>query len=161
LASQTDSDAFGVVDQLLRQQIEAIHRQCQAELQQADLHAKVHAVLRSMVRHWAGLVTFVDHPKLDLDNNQSERSLRPAVVGRKNYYGSGSQTSAELAATMMSLFATLDAWRINPRQWLTEYLHACAIAGGRPPQDCSDFIPWRMDETRLATLREGYQPRAS
>ena len=97
---------------------------------------------------------------MDLDNNKSERSLRPAVVGRKNYYGSGSQTSAQLAATMMSLFATLDTWRINPRQWLTEYMQACAIAGGRPPDNCSDFIAWQMGPTRLATLRQGYQPRA-
>ncbi|MCD8504655.1 MAG: IS66 family transposase [Burkholderiaceae bacterium] len=161
LSSTPDSDAFGVIDQLLRQQVQAIHGQCQAELSQEDLHAKAHAVLRSMTRHWSGLVTFVDYPKLDLDNNKSERSLRPAVVGRKNYYGSGSQTSAQLAATMMSLFATLDAWRINPRRWLTEYLQACAVAGGQPPDDCGDFIPWQMDETRLATLREGYQPRAS
>ncbi len=36
-----------------------------------------------------------------------------------------------------------------------------AIAGGQPPDDCRDFIPWQMGETRLATLREGYQPRAS
>lgn len=161
MASQPDSAAFGLIDQLLRHQIEGIRGCCQAQLQQEDLPAKVHAVLRSMVRHWAGLVTFVDHPKLDLDNNQSERSLRPAVVGRKNYYGSGSQTSAQLAATMMSLFATLEAWRIHPRRWLTEYLHACAIAGGQPPDDCRDFIPWQIGEIRLATLREGYQPRTS
>lgn len=160
LASQPDSAAFGVIDQLLRQQIEGIHGQCQAQLRQDDLHAKSQAVLRSMIRHWSGLVTFVDHPKMDLDNNKSERSLRPAVVGRKNYYGSGSQTSAQLAATMMSLFATLDTWRINPRQWLTEYMQACAIAGGRPPDNCSDFIAWQMGPTRLATLRQGYQPRA-
>ena len=161
LASQPDSAAFGVIDQLLRHQIEGVHVHCQAELQQDDLHAKAQAVLRSMIRHWSGLVTFVDHPKIDLDNNRSERSLRPAVVGRKNYYGSGSQTSAQLAATMMSLFATLDTWRINPRQWLTEYLQACAIAGRQPPVDCSSFIPWQMDGPRLATLREVYQPKTS
>ena len=71
MASQSDDAAFGVIDQLLRLQIEGIHRQCQAELQQEDLHAKVHAVLRSMMRHWSGLVTFLDHPKIDLDNNQA------------------------------------------------------------------------------------------
>ncbi|HEY7804755.1 MAG TPA: IS66 family transposase [Orrella sp.] len=161
MASQSDDAAFGVIDQLLRQQIEGIHGQCQAELQQEDLHDKAHAALRSMIRHWSGLVTFLDHPKIDLDNNQAERELRPAVVGRKSYYGSGSLTSAELAATMMSLFATLDTWRINPRRWLNEYLQACAVAGGQPPDDCSNFIPWQMAEARLATLREGYQPRAS
>ena len=161
LAMPTKDESFDLIAGLLDQHLDGIKKQCKVELEQPDLRAKAHDVLNSMTRHWAGLVTFVDYPKLDLDNNKSERSLRPAVVGRKNYYGSGSQTSAQLAATMMSLFATLDAWRINPRQWLTEYLQACAVAGGQPPDDCGDFIPWQMAEIRLATLREGYQPRAS
>lgn len=161
LAMPTKDGSFDLIAGLLDQHLDGIKKQCKVELEQPDLRVKAHDVLNSMTRHWAGLVTFVDYPKIDLDNNKSERSLRPAVVGRKNYYGSGSQTSAQLAATMMSLFATLDAWRINPRQWLTEYLLACAVAGGQPPDDCGDFIPWQMAETRLATLREGYQPRAS
>jgi len=160
LAPEPGSDAFGMIDRLLRDQLGGMHRQCQAQLQQHDLHAKAHYVLKSMTRHWPGLLTFVDHPTIDLDNNQSERCLRPAVVGRKNYYGSGSQTSAKLAATMLSLFTTLDTWRINPRRWLTEYLNACAMAGGQPPANCATFIPWQMDPARLATLRDGYQPRA-
>ena len=154
LALEPTSDAFVLIDQLLRDQLDGLYKHCQAQLRQNDLHAKAHAVLRSMVRHWPGLMTFIEHPKIDLDNNQSERSLRPAVVGRKNYYGSGSQASAQLAATMLSLFTTLGAWHINPRQWLTEYLHACALAGRQPPANCSPFIPWQMDETRLATLRQ-------
>ena len=80
------------------------------------------------------------------------------MVGRKNYYGSGSQTSAQLTATMLSLLTTLQTWRINPRQWLTEYLHACAHEGGKPPSDCTPYIPWQMREERLATLRQGGQP---
>ena len=154
LIGEPDSDTFALMDHLLRHQLNGIYELCQAQLQQSDLHPKAHAVLQSLVRHWQGLKTFIEHPGIELDNNRSERSLRPAVVGRKNYYGSGSQTSAQLVATMLSLFTTLEAWRINPRQWLTEYLQACAHEGGKPPSDCSPFIPWQMSEERLATLRQ-------
>lgn len=154
LASEHKSGAFALIDKLLRDQLNGLYDHCQAQLQQSDLHTKARAVLESVNRHWHGLVTFIEHPKLELDNNQSERSLRPAVVGRKNYYGSGSQISAQLAATMMSLFTTIETWRINPRQWLTEYLHACALSGGQPPKDCTPFIPWQMGKTRLATLQQ-------
>ena len=154
LATEPRSDTFALMDQLLRQQLDGLHQHCQAQLQQDDLHPKAHDVLQSVMRHWQGLTTFIEHPKIDLDNNQSERSLRPAVVGRKNYYGSGSQTSAKLAAAMLSLFTTLDSWHINVRQWLMEYLQACANGSGQPPADCSPFIPWQMNEARLATLRQ-------
>lgn len=62
---------------------------------------------------------------------------------------------------MLSLFTTLDLWRINPRQWLTEYLHACALAGGQPPIDCTPFIPWQMDAARLAGLRQSNPLKAA
>ena len=76
------------------------------------------------------------------------------VVGRKNFYGSGSQWSGELAAMMMSLLMTLRLWKINARTWLTSYLQACAEAGGRAPDNVGSFVPWQMDAPRLAMMRQ-------
>ena len=88
-------------------------------------------VLESLGNHWTGLTVFVEHPEVPMDNNTAERSERGPVVGRKNYYGSGSLWSGRLAAMMFSLFQTLCLWGLNPRLWLTAYLEACAQAGGR------------------------------
>ena len=77
-----------------------------------------------------------------MDNNTAERSERGPVVGRKNYYGSGSLWSGRLAAMMFSLFQTLCLWGLNPRLWLTAYLEACAQAGGRAVEDVDRFLPW-------------------
>jgi transposase len=106
-----------------------------------------------MRAYWPGLVLFLNHPWLDLDNNASERALRPAVVGRKNFYGSGSPWSGQLAATMMSLLNTVKMWGLNPRLWLASYLQACAQAGGRAPDDWARFVPWQMDVWQLAAMR--------
>lgn len=54
---------------------------------------------------------------------------------------------------MFSLLMTMKRWQINPRTWLSEYLHACAAAGNRAPADLRDYLPWTMDEARLAHLR--------
>ena len=107
-------------------------------------------LLESMQRHWQGLREFVRHRKVPPDNNAAERALRPAVVARKNFYGSGSEWSGQLAAMMFSLLMTMKCWRINPRTWLSEYLHACAAAGNRAPADFNSFLPWTMDTARLA-----------
>ncbi len=66
-----------------------------------------------------------------MDNNHTERTQRGPVVGRNNYYGSGALSSGKSAAMLFSLFATLKLHAINPRQWLTACLQACAAA--RPP----------------------------
>ena len=84
--------------------------------------------------HWPGL-TRVPGPSLagPWTTMPSERALRPAVVARKNFYGSGSQWSGQLAATMYSLLMTLRLWELNPRTWLSAYLQACASIGSRAP----------------------------
>jgi len=66
------------------------------------------------------------------------------VVGRKNYYGSGSVWSGELAAILFSLFQTLCSWGINPRTWLTAYLSQCAEAGGQAPPQPAALLPWNL-----------------
>ena len=47
---------------------------------------------------------------------------------------------------LFSLFQTLALSNINPRVWLTEYLQACARAGGQAPKDVGPFLPWQMPE---------------
>lgn len=131
-SADQDSVEFMLTDARVRALIDAMQARCQAELAWLALAPAIGRVLRSMQKHWPDLITFLDHPEIDLDNNAAERAIRPAVVGRKNYYGSGSQVSGQLAAMMLSLFGTLDLWQINPHTWLTDYLQACAQAGGGP-----------------------------
>jgi transposase len=96
---------------------------------------------------------FVEQPWLAMDNNTAERALRPAVVGRKNFYGSGSQWSGQLSATMYSVLMTAKLWGLNARTWLSAYLHACAEGGNRAPSELSAFLPWAMDAGRLKAMR--------
>ena len=116
-------------------------------------------MLQSLLEHWPGLSRFLDHPEVPLDNNRAENTLRTPVTGRKNYYGSGSLWSAQLAATAFSVLQTLGLWGLNTRHWLTLYLNACADNGGQPPRDLDPFLPWRMEEPRRAQLSRPYPCR--
>ena len=106
-------------------------------------------ILTSLKNHWKGLSVFVEHPAVPMDNNHAEKSIRNPVTGRKNFYGSGSLWSSQLAAIMFSIFQTLVLWRINCNHWLRAYLTACAENHGKAPKDLSYFLPWKMDEDRL------------
>ncbi len=110
-------------------------------------------LMQSMQRHWGGLREFSRHNAVPPDNNSAERALRGPVVGRKNFYGSGSEWSGQLAAMMFSLLATLRSWQINPRTWLSDYLTACAAAGNRAPRNLKPYLPWSMEAARLAQMR--------
>jgi transposase len=139
-----ETPRFTACDQELRRDVEAMARQRDQELADPGLHPARGKVLESLREHWSGLTVFVDHPEVPMDNNTAERSERGPVVGRKNYYGSGSTWSGELAAMLFSLFQTLALWKLNPRAWLTAYLESCAEAGGRAPSKPESLLPWNL-----------------
>jgi transposase len=113
-------------------------------------------VLTSVKKHWHGLTVFVEHPEVPMDNNNGEQSIRNPVTGRKNFYGSGSLWSSELAAMMFSIFQTLVLCGLNCHHWLRLYLTACAENNGKPPEDLSPFLPWKMDKERRQQLAKPY-----
>ena len=138
---------------ILEQAVQQMATDCSLGVANHELFPPAAKVLQSMTAHWAGLTVFVACPWVDIDNNQAERSMRSPVVGRKNFNGSGCEASAELAATMYSVFATMKLWGLNLRTWLTTYLQACADNGNAPPANIDIFLPWQMDAKRLAKMR--------
>ena len=136
----------------LQSHLRQMHARYEAHLHEPDLHRAKHKVLDSLRNHWDGLTVFVERPEVAMDNNTAERVLRTPVVGRKNYYGSGSVWSAHLAAMMLSVLQTVVLWDLNPHHWLSAFLQACADHGGKSPTDLSAFLPWKMTPERRAEL---------
>ena len=136
----------------LESKLSQMQARCEAHLQEPDLHLVQHKVLSSLYNHWDGLTVFVKRPEVAMDNNTAERMLRNPVVGRKNYYGSGSVWSAHLAAMMFSVIQTVLLWGLNPHHWLSAFLQACAEHGGQSPTDLSAFLPWQMTPERREEL---------
>jgi len=146
------SAAFAERHRDLETHLSQMQARCEAHLLDPDLHLVKKKVLSSLHNHWDGLTVFVERPEVAMDNNTAERILRNPVVGRKNYYGSGSVWSAHLAARMFSVLQTVLLWGLNPHHWLSVFLQACADNGGRCPTDLRAFLPWHMTPERREEL---------
>jgi len=154
LAAQKDTAAFGEADGRLRQAVAEMKTQMETELARGDLATPCRKALESLHEHWDGLTRFVDDPRIPMDNNASERRARGPAVARKNFYGSGSLWSGQLAAALFSILATLSLWKLNPRNWLTWYFEHCAAAGGQVPKEIGPFLPWNLDAGKRSELGE-------
>lgn len=148
------SSAFVERQRDLETKLSRMQESCESHLQEPDLHLAKQKVLSSLHNHWDGLTVFVTRPEVAMDNNTAERILRNPVVGRKNYYGSGSVWSAHLAAMMFSVLQTVLLWGLNPHHWLRAFLQACADNGGQSPADLSAFVPWQMSAERREELSQ-------
>jgi transposase len=153
LELREDSEGFEQRDQDLRVAVAAMAAQAEQELKEPELHPARRKALESLGEHWTGLTVFVEHPEVPMDNNTAERAERGPVVGRKNYYGSGSVWAGRLAAMLFSLFGTLARWQLNPRAWLTWYLTACAKAGGKVPAELASYLPWNLSAEQREQLQ--------
>jgi len=158
LSCEGQASEFARREAALREAIDAMRRQATDELAQPKLREPCRKALASLLDHWAGLTLFVDDPKIPMDNNASERTVRGPAMGRKNYFGSGSLWSVCLTAAMFSIVATLKQWNISPRCWLSWYLVSCAAAGSRAPEDIERFLPWNLTAKHRAELTSPAAP---
>lgn len=90
-------------------------------------------LVKRLRRHRHDLFTFLDQPGVPFENNLAERSIRPAVIIRKNSYGNRSDQGADVQAILMSIFFTLKKRGHNPVRAMHEALTTYLTTGSLPP----------------------------
>ncbi len=76
------------------------------------------------LNQWPALVLYTTDGALEIDNNRSERTLRPCAIGRKNWMFFGSDRGGETAAICMSIIASAKRHCIEPVAYVTALLTA-------------------------------------
>jgi transposase len=71
---------------------------------------------------WRPLMLFLTDPHLPIDNNASERALRVAALGRKNFLFVGTDEAGENLAGLYSLISTCEVNGVNPVSYLADVL---------------------------------------
>lgn len=142
LLCEADSKAQQQAHEALFDTLSKILARINEHLANPKLHPELRSALKGIRTDWDGLYAFFDQPAIPTHNNPAEQALRGPVVGRNGYYGSGSKSSAELAAAMFSLNATLKLNNLSLEGFLSEYLQACAANGGKPPDNPASYLPW-------------------
>jgi transposase len=69
---------------------------------------------------WPGLVAFLEHATIPIDNNATERALRGIALGRKNHYGSRSERGTRVAALCYTLLESAKLAGLEPAAYLAE-----------------------------------------
>lgn len=143
-AAETGSTAHAEASQAFDQALTTMDTARREQAGLYSLHPAARKVLATLDWEWDGLVRHRDFPDIDLDNNSAERALRTPVIGRKNSYGSHAEWAAHLAARVWTITATAERNHHEPLAYLTEYLNACATAGGKAPEGpaLDRFLPW-------------------
>jgi hypothetical protein len=80
------------------------------------------------LNQWEALLLYASDGRLEIDNNSSERTLRPCAVGRKNWMFFGTDRGGETAAILMSILASAKRHGIEPFEYVRQLLVALSSA---------------------------------
>jgi transposase len=76
------------------------------------------------LKYWPQLTAFLKDLSLPLTNNDAERGLRHAVMGRKNFGGSKTINGADLAASIYTVIESAKRVGLEPREYLKYLIEA-------------------------------------
>ena len=87
-------------------------------LPKSPMGAAVHYALAQ----WDALKVYVTDGRLEIDNNRSERAMKPVAVGRKNWLFVLTEAGGKTASIMMSLILSAEAAGVNVKLYLRDVL---------------------------------------
>jgi transposase len=132
-----DAIRLGKRDDISAQEFASRRARLDARLQELidtpweDSQAK--RLIKRLRRHQHQLFMFLDQPDVPFDNNHGERSIRPAVIMRKNSYCNRSPQGAKTQAILMSVYRTLKQRGLDPIATVAQALSEYIKTGKLPP----------------------------
>jgi transposase len=117
------------------------------ELLLVNLHAVLPGSLLGKALHhlssqWTKLAAYTEDGRCPIDNNACENSIRPFVVGRRNWLFADTLAGANASANLYSLLETCRANGIDGYAYLRALLVAIPLA--KTVEDFDALLPWNI-----------------
>ena len=100
------------------------------------------SALTYVFKQRASLETFYLDGRLEISNNRAERSIRPFVIGRKNWLFSCSPKGAEASAIIYSIIETAKENSLKPFEYLSYIFEKMPNI---PEEEYHTLLPWSED----------------
>lgn len=93
-------------------------------------------------KQWNKLTAFLQDGRLELDNNRSERSIKPFVIGRKNWLFANTPRGARASAVIYSIVETAKENDLNPFQYLSYLFEEMPSSDIADHEVLDRLLPW-------------------
>lgn len=93
---------------------------------------------------WPRLVGYLADGNYPIDNNRAENSIRPFVIGRKNWLFSQSQKGATSSANLYSLIETAKLNGLEPYAYLKQVF--TKLPNAETLEDVDALLPWHFKD---------------
>ena len=106
------------------------------------------------LNQWSKLIAFLSDGNLEIDNNRAERSIKPFVLGRKNWLFANTPAGATSSAIAYSIVETARENGLIPAAYLTFLFEKLPNIDRADPEAIARLLPWSThlpDNCRMPT----------
>ena len=106
--------------------------------------AKLTKALTYLNNQWPKLIRYTDNGAWPIDNNLAENSIRPFVIGRKNWLFAATVDGAKASANLYSLVETAIANNVEPAAYLKTVF--TLLPQAKTVEEVEALLPWNINE---------------
>jgi transposase len=94
------------------------------------------------LNQWDNLNNFLLDGRLEIDNNRAERSIKPFIIGRKNFLFSNTPRGARGSAIIYSIIETAKENNLKPYDYLVHVFEQLPNIDINDPAAVDNLMPW-------------------
>ena len=97
------------------------------------------------LQQWPKLMRFLEDGRIEISNNRAERSIKPFVIGRKNWLFANTPKGARASAVIYSLVETAKENKLAPYTYLNHLFERLPNLESRSADTLDQLLPWNVN----------------
>jgi transposase len=107
--------------------------------------SKLGEAITYSLNQWDKLTAFLKDGRLEIDNNRSERAIKPFVIGRKNWLFANTPRGAKASSIIYSVIETAKENGLNPFKYLIYLFEQLPqLPDPNNPETLDKLLPWSV-----------------
>ncbi len=102
------------------------------------------------LNQWPALLTYLEDGRLEIDNNATERDIRPFVMGWRAWNFCATPRGAWASAVLYSVVQTAKANALEPYSYLRQLFEQLPAIAPDDTDAIEALLPWRVAERQAA-----------
>ena len=112
-----------------------------AEKANVEPKRQIGKAVNYLLGQWQWLIVWMEDGRLEISNNRAERSIKPFVMGRKNFLFCNTPRGAHSSAVIFSILQTAKENDLDPYLYLTWLLHTAPNLDMKTQTDIDKLLP--------------------
>jgi hypothetical protein len=133
--------------------VDSLKTWLEGELARVSGKSVIANAIRYGLKHWDGLVRFLEDGRIEMDTNAVERAIRPVALTHKNALFAGCDEGAANWARIAPLIETCKLNGLDPQAYFSDVL--TKLVNLWPASRIDELMPWACISSFVGHVRRG------